>query len=221
MSQRVSTRVLAVLAASLLVFCAGCRSMYYGTMEKFGVHKRDILVDRVEEGRDAQQDAKEQFRDALEAFRAVSEFDGGDLEKTYNKLNKELERSESRAKDVRSRIASIEEVSADLFKEWAKEIETMESADLRSRSEQTLESSKQRYSDLIATMKQAESKMEPVLVAFRDHVLFLKHNLNAQAIDSLDSDLMEIESDVASLIEDMEASIAEADAFIESMEGAG
>ena len=42
-----------------------CRSAYYKTMEAFGRHKRDLLVDRVEEARDAQEDAKEQFQSAL------------------------------------------------------------------------------------------------------------------------------------------------------------
>ena len=43
-------------------FTGGCQKAYYGTMEKFGVHKRDIMVDRVEEARDSQQEAKEQVQ---------------------------------------------------------------------------------------------------------------------------------------------------------------
>ena len=31
-------------------FFSGCQSVYYDTMQKFGVHKRDLLVERVEEG---------------------------------------------------------------------------------------------------------------------------------------------------------------------------
>ena len=37
-----------------------CQKAYYSTMEKFGVHKRDIMVDRVGEARDSQEEAKEQ-----------------------------------------------------------------------------------------------------------------------------------------------------------------
>ena len=66
----------------------GCKSAYYGTMEAFGVHKRDILVDRVETARDKQEDAKEQFATALDEFRSVVEFEeGSDLEDMYKKLN--------------------------------------------------------------------------------------------------------------------------------------
>jgi hypothetical protein len=63
-------------------------------------------------------------------------------------------------------------------------------------------------------MHQAESRMDPVLQAFEDQVLYLKHNLNAQAIGALETELGKIRSDVDSLIRNMEASIAESEAFI-------
>ena len=66
-------------------------------------------------------------------------------------------------------------------------------------------------------MRRAEQKMAPVLTAFKDQVLYLKHNLNAQAIASLQSELSSIESDVVQLIREMEASIREADTFISAM----
>ncbi len=68
-------------------------------------------------------------------------------------------------------------------------------------------------------MKQAEGKMEPAPAAFRDQVLFLKHNLNAQAIQSLSDIVLEIDEDVAALIADIEASIAEADEFMAALAG--
>ena len=40
-----------------------------------------------------------------------------------------------------------------------------------------LAETKRQYSQLISAMKRAERKMNPVLTAFNDQVLFLKHNL--------------------------------------------
>jgi len=208
--------LLALLAASPL---PACESATYGIYEKFGVHKRDILVERVEAGRDAQHAAKEQFQSALEAFRAVSDFDGGQLEELYDGLRKEYERSEQRADKVHGRIDAIEDVAEDLFDEWKDELSEIQSDDLRNKSAQTLRETRDRYEELIDAMRRAESKMTPVLTAFRDHVLYLKHNLNAAAIASLGTDLTSIESDISALIKDMDASIVEADSFIATMEG--
>ena len=200
-----------------VILTSGCRSAYYGTMEKFGYHKRDMLIDRVQNARDAQEEAKEQFQSALEEFSAVVNFQGGQLETTYNKLKGELESSESKAKAVANRIVEVERVAEALFSEWQSELEEYSNEQLRELSEQKLGYTRQRYAKMIAAMQSAEMKIGPVLEAFRDQVLFLKHNLNAQALASLQNELVAVETDIAGLIREMETSIAEANAFIEAM----
>ncbi len=200
-----------------ILLTSACTSTYYATMEQFGVHKRDILVDRVEEARDAQQESKEQFKSALDQFSSVLGFEGGDLEDKYNKLNDEFEESEEKAEDVRDRIAKVEEVAEDLFEEWQEELSQYSSQSMRRSSETKLKQTKKEYNKLITAMKRAEAKMDPVLDAFRDQVLYLKHNLNAKAISSLQQELVSVRSDISALIKEMEASIAEADSFIQSI----
>jgi len=203
-----------VLGAMLL---GGCQTAYYQTMEKFGVHKRDLLVERVEKARDAQEQAKDQFKSALERFSAVLNFDGGALKEKYEQLNGELEKSESKAEAVHDRIESVENVAKALFSEWENELDQYSNPSLRRTSERKLKETRRQYTRLISAMKRAEGKIEPVLAALRDQVLFLKHNLNAQAIASLQSELVSVESNVVSLIKEMEVSIREADTFIRSM----
>jgi hypothetical protein len=207
-------RLTSVLALSLT---AACSSIYYGTMEKFGYQKRDLLVERVQEGKDEQAAAQKQFQTTFEAFKQLTGHQGGQLEATYKKLNSEYERCKSSAAAVTSRIGSIEKVAKDMFVEWKKETEQYQSADLKSKSEVLMADTQKRYDVLITAMRGAETKMSPVLGAFGDQVLFLKHNLNAQAIASLQDTVVKIESDVGKLIEEMQKSIAEADAFIASM----
>lgn len=201
----------------------GCKStrdaIYYDTMSFFGQEKRDILVDRVDDARDSQADAKEEFASALDQFQSVVEFDGGNLEKTYRKLESAFEDSEEQAGDVRERINEVEDVAQALFDEWRAELNQFTDASLRRSSEQQLRETERQYDALILTMRRTESKMDPVLNAFRDQVLYLKHNLNARAISSLEDTAAELETDVAALIEDMERSIAEADAFITEIRG--
>lgn len=208
--------IAAVMVLSLL---GGCSSAYYKTMESFGVEKRDILVDRVEEARDAQDSASEQFASALEQFRATVEVDGGDLEDIYDRLDTEYEGSKSEAERVSDRIDEVEDVAGDLFREWELELEQYSRADMRRNSAKLLKDTRSRYDKLMASMRRAERSMEPVLEAFNDQVLFLKHNLNARAIGALRNELDSIERDTANLIAQMQKAIAEANDFIDSMEG--
>jgi hypothetical protein len=201
--------------AALLL--ASCSSTYYGAMEKMGFAKREILVDRVEKTRDAQNEAKQQFASALEHFLAVTKADGGELQQKYDSLNREFTRSEARAKDVRDRIAAVEDVAEALFREWKGELKQYSNASLRSESERELDLTRRRYDDLIRVMRRAADRMDPVLATFRDQVLFLKHNLNARALASLTTTNRELEADISRLVSDMEASIREAEDFNQTM----
>ncbi|MBT8064286.1 MAG: DUF2959 domain-containing protein [Gammaproteobacteria bacterium] len=207
----------ASLLLTILMLTA-CSSAYYKTMEGLGIEKRDILVDRVEDARDAQDEASEQFASALEQFRSVVSVDGGDLEATYDRLNGEYERSRGDAEAVSERIDEVESVAEDLFEEWQAELAEYSRADLRRNSEALLRDTRRRYDQMMVAMRRAERSMEPVLEAFQDQVLALKHNLNARAIGALRNELDSIERETARLIAEMQKAIDEADAFIQSMQ---
>lgn len=201
----------------LLLTLPGCTQLYYKAQEKIGNEKRDILVDRIKKGREDQDKAKEQFKSTMEAFQAATGFKGGQTEEVYKKLKKEYDEAADKTKKVSDRIASIEQVSGDMFGEWDKELSGMGNADLRSKSNVLLKATRRRYTDLIRKMKAVESKAKPVLKAFEDQVLFIKHNLNAEAITSLKSNVVKMDADVQILIRDIETSTKEADAFIASL----
>lgn len=204
--------------AALVVVVAGCQSMYYGAMEKVGIHKRDIMVDRVKKARDAQNETKAQFVSAMEAFKSVVNFKGGDLEREYNRLNAVLQKSEAGAQEVHDRIQAVEDVSNALFKEWRREIKQYSNKNLKQSSQEKYNLTVAKYKDLIAAMKKAESKLEPALVPLRDQVLYLKHNLNAKAIAGLSEELVTVQTTVAQLVKEMESAIAKADSFISSLQ---
>ncbi len=203
---------------SLLFLFAGCTSVQYSAMEKVGIYKRDILVDRVEDAREAQQSAKQEVRSAYEQFTLLVAVDGGELEKTYRRLQAAVDDTEDSVDEVDQRIAAIERVAEDLFEEWRDELGQYSNPELRSASELKLRDTKIRYRRMLDSMKRARSRIDPVLSVFQDHVLFLKHNLNARALASLQSEVGRIEGKVDQLISEMEAAIAEADRFIRTME---
>ncbi|MFM2596787.1 DUF2959 domain-containing protein [Vibrio fortis] len=203
------------LALMLSIFTlTGCQSAYYSAMEQVGYHKRDIMVDRVEDAKESQQDAQEEFTSALEALSSLTNFNGGDLEDMYNKINDKYQDSEKAAQNVSDRISAIEDVSDALFAEWQDELDLYTSASLRRSSEQKLRETKSSYQTMLSAMKRAEKKMDPVLNTLRDNTLYLKHNLNASAVGSLQGEFMSLEKDIAFAIKQMNEAIAESDKFL-------
>ncbi|MEX0617752.1 MAG: DUF2959 domain-containing protein [Pseudohongiellaceae bacterium] len=205
----------------LLCVCSvtlvACESAYYATMERFGMPKREILVDRIEDAQEAQQDGQELFVEALEQFRSLVDFDGGELETHYERLNAAFEDSESAANRIHDRIDAVESVAEALFDEWEDELDQYTDQAMRRDSEQQLLGTRDSYSRLMTAMHSAEQTLDPVLDSFRDNVLYLRHNLNAQAITSLRSEYDAINTNIEQLILAMERAIAESNRFIAGM----
>lgn len=191
------------------------RNAYYQSRESLlGHHKRDIVVVQVDQACESLKDSRDQFVDALEKFKTIARHDDSPLEIRYQQLKKRYDICRGKADQVGQRIQAIEEVSEALFAEWEAELDLYSSRSLRARSQQQLKKSRQQYGRLVKALQMAESRMHPVLAAFQDQVLFLKHNLNAHAIAALRHEFIEMGVDISKLIEVMEKTIAEASQFV-------
>jgi hypothetical protein len=206
-----------LVAPLLAVYLAACQSAYYQAAEQVGYHKREILVDRVEDGRDAQLEAEEQFQSAQEQLLELIEFDGSDIHDAYESLSGEYESALAAATNVGDKIDSIEHVADALFDEWAGELEEYTNTRLKADSARKLKETQRRYGSLIKTMRRSEQRMEPVLAALKDNVLYLKHNLNAQAVAALRVEFNKIDRDIDLLIVEMKKAIASSNEFIDSL----
>lgn len=201
----------------LLLALGGCQSTYYSVWEKLGVEKREILVDRVEAVSDAQEDAQQQFSSALEELTSLIEFDGGDLQKNYDNIKDQYEASMESAERLTSRVGKVESVAEALFDEWRDELEQYSNEKLRRDSAKKLAQTERNYQKLVKAMKRSVEKMDPILVALNDNVLYLKHNLNASAIGALQGEFGKIKNDIKLLIDEMNAAISQSNQFIETI----
>jgi ElaB/YqjD/DUF883 family membrane-anchored ribosome-binding protein len=202
-----------------VISLTACETVVYDALEKVGYHKRDILIDRIDAAQASQTEGQEQFKSALEQFKSVINFDGGDLEVTYDLLNDEYEASVDAADEIHDRINSVENVADALFDEWQDELEQYSNASLRRDSERQLKDTRRRYSKVLGAMRRAENAIDPVLASLKDNTLYLKHNLNARAIASLKNELGTVDNDVNALLTAMQQAINESNAFIDELRG--
>jgi len=211
-------RIFAGFALIAVIFwIIGCDSAYYAIWEMLGKEKRHLLSDNVQEAQAEQTKASEQFKDALTRLKEMYGFQGGDLEEFYKKLNSDYELCEKRADDVSGRIKKVEEIASALFLEWENELNEISNQQLKTKSSEALETTRVRYKKLYDAMSKAESSMKPVLKNLNNYVLYLKHNLNAQAIGSLKREVDGIESDIEILVRDISKSVKEAEDFLKNI----
>jgi methyl-accepting chemotaxis protein len=206
-----------IFLLTAVISLTACETVVYDALEKVGYHKRDILIDRIDAAQASQTEGQEQFKSALEQFKSVINFDGGDLEVTYDQLNDEYEASVDAADEIHERIDSVKNVADALFDEWQEELEQYSNASLRRDSERQLKDTRRRYSKVLGAMRRAEKAIDPVLASLKDNTLYLKHNLNARAIASLKNELGTVDNDVNALLTAMQQAINESNAFIDEL----
>ena len=202
---------------AIFLLAAGCSTVKYEALEQVGIYKRDILVDRVEDARDSQAETREEVLAAYEELNVLIGRGGGELERQYKRLSRKVERSQDAVDELDDHLAAIDRVSADLFDEWAEELGQYNSAALRADQQRKLDESRAQFASLRQRMQVARDRVDPVMAVLNDNVLYLKHSLNAQALDALRGEATALEGKVDALIEDMQLAIDEANAFINRM----
>lgn len=219
MTRRVCKAHLIRIGVAVMLFSvlSACSSVQYSALEKVGIHKRDLLVDGVEDARDTQAETREQLVTAYEELSALIGHDGGELEENYKRLRKEVERSQDLTDELDEHLTDIDRVSEDLFDEWDAELDLYNSAALRADQAKKLALSRKQFATMRNRMQKARDRVDPVMAVLSDNVLFLKHSLNAKALAALRGQATLLEGQVDALIRDMQIAIEEADAFIARM----
>ncbi len=214
----------AVLLAMLFVFVfvTGCQSMQGAlnrTKEIFGAEKRDIMVAEVKDAGSSLEEVKARFQSAAEKFRTVLTSTEGKVDEKDKVLKSEYEKASEKAADIQDSIDNVTRAAESLFTEWEEQLGQYTSANLRSISEQRKQVAMNQTMQFIDAMSVANKKAGPVLAAFSDLVLFSRHELNAQSLESLNSELASVDKKLDAFIREIDLSIDQADALIKLMVG--
>jgi len=91
-------KLLAIIALTLsLSACGVAQKAQYSALEKFGIHKRDVLVDRIEKTTESQEATKQQFQSAYEELASLVTVDDKGLEKKYKRMAASVDKSGRRS----------------------------------------------------------------------------------------------------------------------------
>lgn len=208
-----------VLVFALTFSFVNCTKLYYSTWEAFGKQKRDLLRDQVEGLAKDQQAVNDEFKDALSKLRSLYGSPHTELAAAYDQLEGDFDDAKAKSDALSHRIDKVESIAQDLFAEWDGEIGKLKTPKYKEDSRQKLKLTRQRFAKLQTSMHKAKKDLAPVLGSLEEQVLYLKHNLNAQALGSIQGEVRAIEGDYKSLTSSMQKAISESQSFLKSLNG--
>lgn len=130
-----------------------------------------------------------------------------DWKKIYNEFAVHID-------DADRHISELNKIADDLFAEWAQEAEMISDSNLKSRSLDKLQDTKEHYQDIQEHLIDKRANAQDITIKLRDRVLFIKHSLNAESLEVLQEEASDIETDMEDMRDDMEKELVQLNDFI-------
>lgn len=206
--------VIAVLVFMGIVFLTGCSG---GAYKSSGQYKRDILLERVGKTSKCHEEAKKQFEGVLANYSKLVDASDTDqdLRVEYNNLAKSIKKASSVVKDLARKIKNIEKIGKPMFRDWEDELDEYGNETIRRSSEVNLDATRSEYLKVVHTIKDTKVKVEKVLKALNDQMLFLNQNLSLRTLESFKKEVTSLKEEVGELITQLDLAIDETQKFSE------
>jgi ElaB/YqjD/DUF883 family membrane-anchored ribosome-binding protein len=106
----------------------------------------------------------------------------------YNRFGSAVDAETQQLKQFRSSIDSMKRTAEPVFKKWAADLETFDSFEMRTRSQNRLMETRKRYEAILAAAQPAEMAYTTFDKKMRDYATFLSHDFNEAAVAMLRAD---------------------------------
>jgi phosphoenolpyruvate-protein kinase (PTS system EI component) len=211
------SHVRAVAAALVLASLPACSFVNNMIRGKTGPADVDDLVAAVEKVNKELDLSKATMLAAVQKLQGATAPDfQGDAVKAHKELVAAVEDSEDQAEDLRKGIEKMQAAAVPVFDQWTKDLEAYSNPEMRQRSQARLSAARERYDSVLAAVEPLLVEYETVNQSLRDHVLFLKHDMNPAALATIQDDVRRVAKDAAGLDGRFNSGRAAATAYIES-----
>lgn len=161
---------------------------------------------------------QKQYGGALDAFRRVVTFDGGDIETRYRAVQQSYEQGKIKAESANHLIKRIDDSAKQVLAEWESELKNYSDEVRRKDSKARLDAARKDHEKTIVDLREAQAAMQPVLEQMRDLTLYLRHRLNEVALRGVPALADEIDDDVEQYLESLNKSIDRANGFLQKLD---
>jgi chromosome segregation ATPase len=161
--------------------------------------------------------AKGQLQKTLNNYNSIMDGSADDVRKAYQNLIKDIDQCEKKRGDVKKKVEEMEGEAHKFFAEWVQSLTEITSADLKKRSQDRLNQTRQRYGDILSAGREAGAEFEPFIGALRDQVVYLGYDLNPDAVASLKGDAAKVNEQGDKLFKQIDATINTANDYINSL----
>jgi len=182
--------VLAVAAGSFVLASCGMLSS-----QNQGLAQVDELVSCIERVYVDSEVARTKSGTAMSALQTMTAPDfSGDAVLAHAELLAAIDGADKQAKDLRYSVDCMKRAAGPVFSRWSRDIEAMQTPELKQRSQARFDDTKRRYDEVVAAVDPTLTGYDAFNRTLRDHALFLGHDFNTGSIAALEGDVRKLAS---------------------------
>lgn len=185
-----------------------------------GLKRTDELIDKAEDLVKEAVDTRKELAETLDSYNALFEGDVENVRDTYKDVEEGMKDTEKQRAEVRKKLDEMKVEADAYFASWTQSLDQIESPNLRKRSEERMQETKSHFDGVVASVTDAREKYEPFMASLKDQWTYLGHDLNPEGIASLKPDAAKLNEDAGELFQSIDAGMAKADQYIQSLRAA-
>lgn len=193
------------LALPVLGAAVGCST----SGKAAGIKQVDDLLGRIERVHLECELARERAKATMDGLRSVVLLDKTeDVVAIFASLELAIRASEDQGYKLRAAIGPMKASAEAVFERWTQDLGEFSSVDMRRRSTERMDETRARYDQIVATAGPAVTSYEVFNAGLRDLALFLGHDLNTGALQSIGPEVEVIADDALALNDKLQACLA-------------
>jgi ElaB/YqjD/DUF883 family membrane-anchored ribosome-binding protein len=180
-----------------------------------GLEDVDGLLGRVERvfvDAELLQERTHESMDALH-FMVDPRFDGDALQ-AHEHLAIAQKRSQKQSEALTASVKRMRKSAETVFEQWAEDLGSFSSSDMRRRSHERLRETRERYRAVLAAVQPALALAGSVNSSLSDHVVFLGHDYNASSVSLLEAEVRNLDGMVVELDENLVATMEACQVYV-------
>jgi len=134
--------------------------------------------------------SRQRVHQAAVELQKISAFDfKGDVIAVYTSFANAVKAETKQLELLGNSVLKMKEIADPVFKQWAKDLETFASIELRLKSQQRLTATRQQYDAILSTAGLAQSAYKTFDQQLRDYATYLKSDFNAGSVAAISKDV--------------------------------
>ena len=212
------TVLTALLALPALGLVTGCQS----SGKAVGIRQVDDLLGRIERVHLEAELSRERAHSVMDGLRAVVAIESAeDVVETFATFSEALKDSEEQSYRLRAAIGPMKASADAVFERWSADLAEFSSVEMRRRSQARMDDTRARYEAIVAAVGPAVTSYEVLNSGLRDLSLFLGHDLNTTAIQTVGREVQILVDDAMDLNQKLQGVLVSCRDYVRAAAPAG